>query len=307
MTVAFKDPTIEKRGAYETPVTASKSTIGIKTATDTQAPAGEGMHGPDAAGVGTGEDDDANDPEDGTGHVFAPSVRLENSLLDPRATSAGTMFSNVDELTGLSGDKNAVDVDEKEGAIVGISSPRRPSCSNFTESSGAMSDVDFDVADDDDDYGAIDQMSQCSDNDANIEALDTAHLASNVNDWANQTSAYKSTEGEDYVDWNDERTYDFEYPFPDIDPFGDVNTDPTTLSPLMDDVALRGGAGPSSTPPAPMDCDPHIGPDLFARDLSDVSSLSSSSTNASGPKVQEPEVPVSQAAASQADESDSMC
>ena len=221
------------------------------------------------------EDEHADD--DLPGHVIAPSAHQQRNQT---ISSLKLNTSGFDGLAGL--DDNAVPTSKSECNIGEIDSPRRPSTSDLTESDVDMSDMEFDIADDDDDYGDVDHV-DLSDDEKNMEASEAAHLASNVNDWSEQDVGTKGTKGETAINWDDHRTYDYEFPYPYSDPFSanvepDLSFEASTIANQSQDAMSQMSVAVNTTP---MDCDPHIGPNLFYTDPGNRSSRSSSTTNTS--------------------------
>lgn len=235
------------------------------------------------------EDDDQGD-EDRNGHVNAPPAhRGSHELAVNLQHATGVTADQLGELAGLERGK-AVHKRELSEDFEDFDMPRRPSMSDLTDSTANMSDFEFDVADDDDDYAAVDQVSQCSDSDVNLEETETAHLASNVHDWSSHDVLPDCTKDENNIDWEDQRTYDFEFPYPYSDPLNDVMDTSLPFESFggpaaPKDILSHMNAAAGSTA---MDCDPHLVPSIFLRDPSEgsSSSISASVTSDQGERTQ---------------------
>ncbi|KAL9051754.1 MAG: hypothetical protein Q9162_005806 [Coniocarpon cinnabarinum] len=293
MTVAFKDTSSARK-------TSSNAACNNPASTNTQSNTQQLTDDDstqDREASGGDEADDKGDVDE-TGDVLAPSAQsngLEDSLRMPDATAKGmTQDLKTIEQAGPSGDTDNTQEREEEGGVMLIQEARRPS---FSDISGTVSEAsDFDVADDDDDYGAIDQLSQASENDASIEELDTHHLAANVQDWSQADTQMNDAKDQPSLDinWDDQRTYDFEFSFPYSDNF----PAPSFMSEAMDSYGsqesdTRGKTtGPTETHgPMFVDFDPNMGMARVteAMSASDRSSRKSSPEEASSKVKQEPD------------------
>lgn len=284
MTVAFKDTSNERKLTKLPSKNADPNTNLLGHAED-QSHADE-----DAEGA----NEDGNVDDGVAGHAIAPPAHRKKEEYAASLSLDGIQtLSRFDELAGPDGN-NAVAEAYYEGDFEGFHMPRRPSASDVTNSDVDMSDAEFDVADDDDDYGAVDQVGELSDDDVNIEASEAAHLASNVNDWSEQDVEKNEIKGENHVDWEDHRTYDFEFPYPYSEPFSEM-LDPNQpfnagmVPPHAPDMVAQISSPVHSSV---MDCDPHLGPNLFPKDHADASSGSSSTSTNSDAGEARPTSPI---------------
>ena len=228
---------------------------------------------------------DADDKDDLSDIGDVPALPVQRDIYSQDAASSA-LANTSDGVAGEQvGPKNdaVIMMQPEEGHSIAFEEARRPSVSNI---SGSASDVsDFDIADDDDDYGAIDQLSQASEDDAVIEASDACHLASNVDDWAAHEMELDSAQGQllGAINWDDHRTYDFEYSllYSDHIPHDIMMMDPTIIESFDATTDIPSSSITpmlaAETQVSNTSFDPHLGPALFADDISasDSSSVSS--------------------------------
>ena len=174
----------------------------------------------------------------------------------------------------------------EDDGLIDFRDIRRPSIS---EISGSVSDgSEFDVADDDDDYAAVDQISQCDNDDANLEELESHHHAAKFHDkWIQAAPEVVTVEPiEPVLNWDDHTTYDFEYSFPYSASFPAES--PIANAMTLDHIDTAQNSNQPSLSPAEaltsatLQYDPHMVQALFSDDMSTSGDDSSETTGPPG-------------------------
>lgn len=218
------------------------------------------------------QEDEAEDETDGKPHGLAPPNAQDYTKVDARGDAR---MADTEQGVGPPENESAHDNNaaSRELPSQDVFKGRSRASSISSASSGAAA-LDFDVPDDDDDYAALDNVSNASD-DLQLEKEESIFIRDALetdNAWDAELSNYEAA-----IDWNDETTYQ------------------ETPSGLYDDIMESHGMHDSplshisASAPAVIDSqrflpafgesriDPHLSHSLF-RSISLTSDSSSSST-----------------------------